>query len=120
MKVKVAEASDIVLDWLVAKCEELDTKLSSTGFLIYSDKTIPTGPQGRVYQPSPVWAQGGPIIERKKISISFTVSKGVAARTTAYPPEYHYGSTALEAAMRCYTVSKLGPEIEVPDELLET
>ncbi len=29
-----------------------------------------------------------------------------------------YGSTPLIAAMRCYVASKLGEEVEVPDELI--
>jgi hypothetical protein len=31
-----------------------------------------------------------------------------------------YGPTPLIAAMRCYVASKLGDEVEVPDELLQS
>lgn len=31
-----------------------------------------------------------------------------------------YGPTPLIAAMRCYVASKLGDEVEIPEELLTT
>jgi hypothetical protein len=30
---------------------------------------------------------------------------------------FEYGSSPLEAAMRCYVASKLGDEVDIPDEL---
>ncbi len=128
MKVKVAEASGRVLDWLVAKCERADN-LRRNVHRFNNDWILdwPRDQEGKTprveylaeFSPTNSWAQGGPIIEREKISIIFLDSNGVVARTTAYPPEYHYGPTALVAAMRCYATSRLGPEVEVPDKLLE-
>ena len=123
MKVKVSEASGVVLDWLVAKCEghRLELNYQYTEGRRF-DGWWQCGPGH--WQPLcrywADWAQGGPIIDREKISIIFHVSNGVAARTTAYPPEYHYGPTPLIAAMRCLVTSRLGEEVEVPDELLKT
>jgi hypothetical protein len=78
------------------------------------------------YKPVPVpnystdWAQAGPIIEREVIAISYRGKyKSWYARTNTYPPEYIYGPTPLIAAMRCYVASKLGDEVEVPDELVK-
>jgi len=31
---------------------------------------------------------------------------------------YYYGSTPLIAAMRCYVASKLGDEVELPEETI--
>jgi hypothetical protein len=69
------------------------------------------------------WAQGGPIIEREGIGI---VQQGDAADWVASvynhnQDDWHLhtaGPTPLIAAMRCYVASKLGDEVEVPDELL--
>jgi hypothetical protein len=35
-----------------------------------------------------------------------------------WPRHYFVGPTPLIAAMRCYVASKLGDEVEVPEELL--
>ena len=49
--------------------------------------------------PDTNWCQGGPIVER---------CKGYDG----------IGPTLLIAAMRCYVASKLGDEVDVPEELL--
>jgi len=68
------------------------------------------------------WEHGGPIIEREGISI---VQQGDAAEWVG--SVYNYaeddwhlhtsGPTPLIAAMRCYVASKLGDDIELPEEL---
>jgi hypothetical protein len=70
------------------------------------------------------WAVGGPVIEREEISISreFAASKVEWAAWTPAPirddaEAFGYGPTPLVAAMRCYVASKLGDEVEVPEEL---
>ena len=71
------------------------------------------------------WAQGGPIIEREGIS---TVSQGDGHEWIASLWDYETedwrlhttGPTPLIAAMRCFVASKLGDEVDVPDELLCT
>lgn len=67
---------------------------------------------------STVWAQGGPIIEREKIG-SLHEARGVWSASTKWedPAKVFYGKTKLIAAMRCYVVSKLGDEVEIPEEL---
>jgi hypothetical protein len=66
------------------------------------------------------WAQGGPIIEREKIGLKYT---GAAMEFVAWvngelsTVHDHYGPTPLIAAMRCYVASKMGDEIELPEEV---
>jgi hypothetical protein len=71
------------------------------------------------YNPSTSWAQGGPIIEREGISLDqYHDFPNWAA---SCPPESGFnwfGPTQLIAAMRCFVASKLGDEVEVPEELL--
>ena len=72
------------------------------------------------------WAQGGPIIEREKITLSY----GLGIRSNLWFAEKYqcyaagrnttsqqYGPTPLIAAMRCYVASKLGDTVEIPDEI---
>jgi hypothetical protein len=102
MKVKVSELQGAALDWAVAKCEGLD----------YWHPEIGSS------QPdySTDWAQGGPIIEREKIALSYDTERfGWVA--SFYAGDDVFGGTPLIAAMRCYVASKLGDEIEIPEEL---
>ena len=103
MKVKTSELQGAALDWAVAECEQF-----------VEDE----------FEPSENWADGGPIIEREEISIEFGRAEFKSA-WVAYklgsPHEDNpkFGSTPLIAAMRCYVASKLGDEVDVPDELME-
>lgn len=85
------------------------------------------------YKPEPVsystdWMHGGPIIEQARICIDqpddLKVLKDCQAFTrvcitgAARRPHFvQHGPTPLIAAMRCYVASKLGDEVEVPNEL---
>ena len=60
------------------------------------------------------WAQGGPIIEREKMTLEWTGEDWMAY--IRHDEEY-FGPTPLIAAMRCYVASVLGDEVEVPNEL---
>ena len=69
------------------------------------------------------WAQGGPIIEREGITTApYSTHNGVIKEWKAgrdWPMShfpYYLGPTPLIAAMRCYVASKLGDEVDVPEE----
>lgn len=95
---KIAEASGTTLDWLVAKCEGLDTRNNwiveyipfeaesddPMEFICFADNALHAVEQvenaypnctvvdyGELepYRPSTNWAQGGPIFEREGISV---------------------------------------------------
>lgn len=77
------------------------------------------------FEPSTDWAQGGPIIERRRISVLLNSDGNWEAGTAweFFQSEsfaYHRqgGPTPLIAAMRCYVASKWGDEVEIPEELL--
>jgi len=72
------------------------------------------------------WAFGGPIIEQESIGIqmAYPAEDGKPAlwyaakfATSVKAPPRAHGPTPLVAAMRCFVLSKLGEEVEVPDEL---
>lgn len=95
MKVKTSELSGAALDWAVGQAE--DCPLPPVG---YSTK----------------WEFGGPIIERELISVSSQTNGHSWAAKGAH--NYSYGPTPLIAAMRCYCYTKLGSEVDVPEELI--
>lgn len=97
---KTSERTGFALDWAVAKCEG--------------------GTWCSAYTPSTDWAQGGSIIEREGICLiaphdDITVWEAVHP---ALPHDEEYGPTPLIAAMRCYVASKMGDDIEIPQELV--
>lgn len=68
------------------------------------------------YEPDTNWAQGGPIIERVRISPYYMPGEvGGAWRAELLGQYPAAGPTPLIAAMRCYVASKLGDEIDLPD-----
>ena len=66
MKIKVSEATGIVLDWMVAKCEGVEICEPVAGLDHRVEVKDPyTGTYSYdYYTPSKNWAQGGPILER--------------------------------------------------------
>lgn len=133
MKVKVSEASGPVLDWLVATCLYSDEYDKDRVFLYHSGfdwakHTVRVANQNTCtydlsfqWEPSTDWAQGGPIIDRERIATVPSAPHWVARIKKPVDPLGDWlqmnGPTPLIAAMRCYVASKLGEEVEVPDEL---
>lgn len=128
MKIKVKDASGLVLDYLVAKCEGAITtgtrRLPNDDFELFN----------QFVEYSSDWAFGGPIIEREYISFRMYYNPNSGASGTYYAKrcaesgtminwkgwgdEVQKGPTPLVAAMRCYVVTSLGMDVEVPDKLV--
>ena len=78
----------------------------------------------RYWQPSTDWAQGGPIIERihgllLKQWLECKPELRCQVQINNHEGDWvAFGPTPLIAAMRCYVASKLGDEVDVPEELL--
>ena len=116
---KTSELSDAALDWAVAKCEGNE--------IIFDPKWGTESGSWEKY--STDWSQGGPIIEREQISVWLAMDdifkKDTWAASYSYmdgdlvcePEQEYWGHTPLIAAMRCYVASKLGEEVEIPEEL---
>ena len=133
---KTSNLTGAALDWAVAKCEGValldphDNKWELCWTLLGDDS-------GEYYAPSTNWAQGGPIIEREKIAIGYTLELPASVKgnewcalnhdryvkfdaggdVEEWPLPNSIGPTPLIAAMRCYVASKLGDEVEIPNEL---
>lgn len=112
----VAQANgDTDLDWFVYEGE----------FYFGSG---PSDPAPVAFMPSRNWFDGGPIIEREKISLTYHENNGEPywigsvecqyrnfVNTTAYYEAY--GETPLIAGMRCYVSAVFDEEIELPEGL---
>jgi Protein of unknown function (DUF2591) len=105
---KTNELIDITLDWAVAKCNGYDLRY------IVSKEDFE---RATWLHASRMWNVGGPIIEREKIKLCCShTNKDWYAEVSPY--HYRkYGPAPLIAAMRCYVASKLGDEVEIPEEL---
>jgi len=105
---KASELTGSALNWAVAKCEG------------YRLDLVPEGE----YKPSTDWAQGGPIIERERMDIECWDFHSMPWKASMWWDDESssgdiemYGLTPLIAAMRCYVASKMGDEVEVPEEI---
>ncbi|CAB4132749.1 Bacteriophage P22, NinX [uncultured Caudovirales phage] len=128
MKVKTRELTGAALDWAVALAEGFKpnqlyiSKYPQCPASIYTRTFDDDGnPDGYITGPdrlySEKWEAGGPIIERERIVLDFDGNSWCAWCSTI-KPSANYGQTALIAAMRCYVASKLGEEVEIPEELV--
>ena len=111
MKIKTAELTGPALDWAVAKCEGPNS-VATCYYVDNSPVYLDEAPTPE-WKPSTDWAQGGPIIEREGID---TYQSGLWAAEIDGEHRQE-GPTPLIAAMRCFVASKLGDEIEIPEEL---
>jgi len=69
--------------------------------------------EGKVFSPSRTWADGGPILERERISVGSTGTLNGQVQWFAQLGDHAHGSgtTYLEAAMRAFVMSKFGNEV---------
>ena len=102
MKVKTSDLTGSFLDYAVAMCEQSDPAFTDT----------PTEWHLAAY--STDWAQGGPLIERERICL---IDQGGDYWQALFGWTEMFGDTPLVAAMRCYVASKLGDEVNVPEEI---
>ena len=123
VQVKTSELSGAALDWSVAQCLMMCEDYRNRGLLVHR---VGYG------QPMPNfstdWAQGGPIIDALRPTVSdegsgfvCSLSKPVeVAYTTGTAKRFctMRGETYLLAVMRCFVASKLGDVVDVPKEIL--
>lgn len=111
---KTAELTGAALDWAVARCEGHSAKLIDGR--VTSVKDIVGDLIHFIWEPSTNWSQGGPIIERERLDVYGFDGENWCANDNLRATQY--GQTPLIAAMRCYVASKLGEDVDVPEELL--
>ncbi len=107
MKIKTSELQRPALDWAVATCVGGTIKTEHGVFLNQGDGYD-------YFTPSIDWAQGGPIVERNWEAIC----RWALVLQLKGEDDTNCGGTLLRFWMRCYVASKLGDEVEVPEELV--
>jgi hypothetical protein len=126
MKLKTNELTGAALDWAVAKCVGMRVYVghnhTMTGPEISDAELVDMDVDGNTrYAPSTDWAQGGPIIEREGIDLYHQRQSDLSVAWVATGDSgesEHIAPTPLIATMRCFVASKLGDEVDVPEELL--
>ena len=111
MKIKTSELEGTALNWAVAKAAGYTISYLDLWYDIKSyDK----------FTPSTDWSFGGPIIEQEKIRLDCAWNPGPWEGSCKIDgvTAWVEGPTPLIAAMRCYVASKLGDEVEIPEELV--
>ena len=139
-KISVSNASGVALDWMVAIAKGVHpSDILVTPTRLYRRMRDEEGHLTGSYMTGPeflfhkMWESGGPIIDREGICLKseardhslwlaqFAYTKEVLRLPNARLVHSYClqrGPTPLIAAMRCYVASKLGDEVEVPEELL--
>lgn len=117
MKIKTQDLTELQLDWAAAKANDTMVRIGSSGTVYAFKSGNPV-----MWNPSDSWAQGGPIIERERIELKIPEAKEfgqwMALIADASGDYIHRsGPTPLIAAMRCFIQSRLGDEVEIPEEL---
>ncbi len=115
MKIKTSELTGAALDWAVGIAEGYELSLYGVDPSIRA--RVPGLGVHAPWAPRKYWNQGGPIIEREKIATG-PYGDDWWAQYNEGKGEYLnvYGTTQLIAAMRCYVASKLGEEVDIPEE----
>jgi hypothetical protein len=123
MKIKTSELEGVALDWAVNVCE--NPALALGAFNYAGERVAHAAGVG--------WSQAGSFIDRECLSITYWGERSRFGQTPspeqfweARHPSHRthsfrtagFGITALIAVKRCYVASKLGEEVEIPDELI--
>lgn len=118
MKVKTSDLDGNALCYAVTMLEVPNLVWGETiGMHEHSNQiVVPNWPAPECYSPYTSWDMCGPIIEREGIELYLPTWQ---ATTHSYSggTVTCSGPTPLIAAMRCYVTSKLGDEVEIPEEL---
>jgi hypothetical protein len=113
---KTSELKDLALDWAVTAIENPDAL--KYGVEDWRSRRRHDVKHGEfLFRWSSSWAQGGPIIEKEGIRLHRSHTGDWWAGAESEPHKPISGPTPLIAAMRCYVASRLGEEVDVPEEL---
>ena len=118
MKIKTSELSGMALLWAVNKATPSILN-DQKAFRLRPDQFIKDWDHGK-YDSALSWTGIGRLIEREGIDLLKDGSKWTALKTASadHPHLRLSGPDPRSAVMRCFVASKLGDEVDVPDELM--
>lgn len=112
MKIKTQNLTGRALDWAVAEAYyQKSPPLKSHFFVLHKHGKM-------TYPYSTAWDWGGPIIEREEVLFTRTNDGEMYHAWIVRLNASATGPTHLTAAMRCFVESRLGDEVDVPEELI--
>jgi hypothetical protein len=121
MKIKTQDLTGAALDWAVAKAEGMPLTFKGRKWPTDGGSNSPGAYVASLcwssYNPSTDWAQGGPIIEREGILFARTNDGEMYRAWIVRRNASAIGPTHMIAAMRCYVASRLGGEVDIPEDL---
>lgn len=141
MKVKTAELSGGALDWAVAIAEGWEPNRPHDGqlkrgesYILVSDRTVDRRFRRFWYSPSTDWSQCGLLIEQYKLSLYLHSEYEINGEgvydiyEAGCSADWFVDATTPDpvstdpkvAICRAVVASKLGDEVDIPDELMET
>ena len=115
MRIKTAYLTGPALDWAVGDIEF--KRLIAEGEHV-KQWVLDAHNSGKHDPYSTNWLFGGPVIEGEGIHLYVDESKLEWVSSCWGHQSAYHGTTPLIAAMRCFVASKLGDEVEIPEELL--
>jgi hypothetical protein len=118
-KQRISELPPQLVDYLIAQIEGIPYLRCQDDMLyrIYDAPAICQETQsGRMfpYAPSVDWRAGGPLITKHEVALRKSGELWDATHGGLYTA---YGETPLLAAMRLIVMMRLGPEVEIDDDL---
>lgn len=124
MEVRTSELTDLALDWAVATLEGYGGLRNNPH--LFNQALIMNRKDGQCVLFSTLnfsanWTIAGPIIEKEKMDIKWVTANRCRACLDWLDEGFFedFGPTPLIAAMRCFVASRLGDEIDIPEELLK-
>jgi len=122
---KTSELTGAALDWAVAICDGWREVTTNNSLMLKRVDASGAHTAYRFVEDLPYsqnWGFGGPIIEHELIDLYVSTRSGWQAiaqdgSDAGIPLFQETGPTPLIAAMRVFVSSKLGDEIEIPEEL---
>lgn len=126
MKIKTTELSGLALNWAVGKFvgDEVEIRRHSGGspWIVVIFYSVFSGARVVTWEPTESQHQAGDIIDRYGIS-TWRKHDGwwqaCIYDVNDQPQHLSASSDRIRAAMLCFVRSKLGDEVDVPDELLK-
>lgn len=115
MKFQTTKLKGAALNWAVAIIEygnkvHIHKDIAKPAVYLGNDDCV------TYFTPSTTWEQGGIILDREIKTLERDSYEGwFALSNQGYTAT---GPTSLIATMRCYVLTKLGEEVDIPDELI--
>ena len=117
---EVSQADGLILDWLAAKCQGSSVQLVTAAGKAWLLETANGHSLGR-YNPSGNAASGAALVLSKRIEIRYRPAPfgDVEATWCEGTRINEFGPDALTAGLRAFVTGHLGPQVDVPNEILE-